>query len=169
MRTMARVHYEIEDDLHRRAKAAAAMEGITLKALIEQGMEMRIAAAGLASTDIRPSLAERLRGQADWRRHIADEWPEDTRNARAQSVLEDAAAQAMRLDVDDPVLRRIAAAYAPSGEVWFGQEADSVLKAAGFGGAGSAGELLEQLADAADHDLDIAAGDDNDGPERSGA
>jgi len=31
MPTMARIHYEIPDDLHRRVKAAAAMEGQTLK------------------------------------------------------------------------------------------------------------------------------------------
>lgn len=31
MDTVARIHYEIPDDLHRRAKAAAAIEGITLK------------------------------------------------------------------------------------------------------------------------------------------
>jgi uncharacterized protein (DUF1778 family) len=31
MPAMARVHYEIPDDLHRRAKAAAAMKGQTLK------------------------------------------------------------------------------------------------------------------------------------------
>ena len=31
---MARIHYEIPDDLHRRAKAAAALRGITLKDLI---------------------------------------------------------------------------------------------------------------------------------------
>lgn len=31
MSVMARIHYEIPDDLHRRAKAAAAMKGQTLK------------------------------------------------------------------------------------------------------------------------------------------
>lgn len=31
MSPMARVHYEIPDDLHRRAKARAAMDGKTLK------------------------------------------------------------------------------------------------------------------------------------------
>lgn len=29
--TLARIHYEIPDDLHRRVKAAAAMKGQTLK------------------------------------------------------------------------------------------------------------------------------------------
>jgi hypothetical protein len=28
---VARIHYDIPDDLHRRAKAAAALEGLTLK------------------------------------------------------------------------------------------------------------------------------------------
>lgn len=31
MDAVARIHYEIPDDLHRRAKAAAAIEGVTLK------------------------------------------------------------------------------------------------------------------------------------------
>lgn len=39
---MPRIHYEIPDDLHRRAKAAAAMEGITLKELLERGLELAI-------------------------------------------------------------------------------------------------------------------------------
>jgi uncharacterized protein (DUF1778 family) len=31
MTRVARIHYEIPDDLHRRVKAAAAMRGMTLK------------------------------------------------------------------------------------------------------------------------------------------
>ena len=31
MTAVARIHYEIPDDLHRRVKAAAAMRGMTLK------------------------------------------------------------------------------------------------------------------------------------------
>lgn len=33
-----RIHYEISDELHRRAKAEAARQGITLKALIEKSL-----------------------------------------------------------------------------------------------------------------------------------
>jgi hypothetical protein len=36
---VARVHYEIPDDLHRRAKATAAMRGITLKDLLIEALE----------------------------------------------------------------------------------------------------------------------------------
>lgn len=39
MTCMARIHYEIDDNLHRRSKAAAAMQGITLKAFIEHALE----------------------------------------------------------------------------------------------------------------------------------
>ncbi|MDA8045967.1 MAG: toxin-antitoxin system HicB family antitoxin [Actinomycetota bacterium] len=35
---MARIHYEIDDDLHRRAKAQAAYRGVTLRAYIEQAI-----------------------------------------------------------------------------------------------------------------------------------
>jgi hypothetical protein len=31
-----RIHYEIDDDLHRRAKAAAALRGQTLKECVEE-------------------------------------------------------------------------------------------------------------------------------------
>lgn len=38
MSTVARIHYEIPDDLHRRAKAAAAMKGQTLKDFITEAL-----------------------------------------------------------------------------------------------------------------------------------
>ncbi len=39
MPSVARIHYEIPDDLHRRAKSAAALEGKTLKAFLEEALE----------------------------------------------------------------------------------------------------------------------------------
>ena len=42
MSLMARVHYEIPDDLHRRVKAAAAMEGQTLKDFLIQALERAV-------------------------------------------------------------------------------------------------------------------------------
>ncbi len=39
MTTMARVHYEIPDDLHRRVKAAAALSGQTLKEFLIEALE----------------------------------------------------------------------------------------------------------------------------------
>ena len=33
-----RIHYEIDDDLHRRAKAAAALRGQTLKEFVEEAL-----------------------------------------------------------------------------------------------------------------------------------
>lgn len=45
VREVARIHYEIDDDLHRRAKAAAAMQGVTLKAFIEAALETAVVAA----------------------------------------------------------------------------------------------------------------------------
>ena len=38
MSTVARIHYEIPDDLHRRAKAAAAMNGPTLKDFLTEAL-----------------------------------------------------------------------------------------------------------------------------------
>ncbi len=38
MTSMARVHYEIPDDLHRRAKSAAALAGVTLKDFLERAL-----------------------------------------------------------------------------------------------------------------------------------
>lgn len=49
MTTMARVHYEIPDDLHRRVKAAAAMRGQTLKDFLIAALEA--AASAPADTD----------------------------------------------------------------------------------------------------------------------
>lgn len=37
--TVARIHIEVPDDLHRRAKAAAAMRGVTLKDFVIQALE----------------------------------------------------------------------------------------------------------------------------------
>jgi predicted transcriptional regulator len=35
---VARIHYEIDDELHRRAKSVAALDGDTLKALVEKAI-----------------------------------------------------------------------------------------------------------------------------------
>lgn len=45
---MTRVHYEIDDDLHRQAKAAAALEGITLKEFVEDALAAAVTEAGKA-------------------------------------------------------------------------------------------------------------------------
>jgi predicted HicB family RNase H-like nuclease len=42
---VARVHYEIPDDLHRKAKAAAAMRGVTLREFIVQALRDAVAKA----------------------------------------------------------------------------------------------------------------------------
>lgn len=39
MTTVARIHYEIPDDLHRRAKSAAALAGQTLKDFLQEALE----------------------------------------------------------------------------------------------------------------------------------
>jgi predicted HicB family RNase H-like nuclease len=39
VRTVARIHFVIPDELHRRAKAAAAMRGETLKDYITEALE----------------------------------------------------------------------------------------------------------------------------------
>ncbi len=36
---MARIHYEVPDDLHRKAKAAAAMQGVTLKDFVIKALD----------------------------------------------------------------------------------------------------------------------------------
>ena len=35
---VALIHYKIDDDLHRRAKSQAALQGVTLRAYIEQAI-----------------------------------------------------------------------------------------------------------------------------------
>lgn len=42
MATMTRVHYEIDDELHRQAKAAAALRGISLKQFLEEALRAAI-------------------------------------------------------------------------------------------------------------------------------
>ena len=42
--TVARIHIEVPDDLHRRAKAAAAMQGVTLKDFVIRALEDAIKA-----------------------------------------------------------------------------------------------------------------------------
>lgn len=37
--SVARIHYEIPDDLHRRVKAEAAMQGVTLKDYVIAALE----------------------------------------------------------------------------------------------------------------------------------
>ncbi len=39
MPTVARIHYEIPDDLHRKAKSTAALEGKTLKQFVIDALE----------------------------------------------------------------------------------------------------------------------------------
>jgi predicted HicB family RNase H-like nuclease len=39
---MPRIHYEIPDELHRRAKAAAALEGVTLKQYVVAALEAAV-------------------------------------------------------------------------------------------------------------------------------
>ena len=40
VQTVARIHYEIPDDLHRRAKSAAALQGVTLKDFVVAALEL---------------------------------------------------------------------------------------------------------------------------------
>lgn len=42
MEKVATIHYEIPDDLHRRAKSAAALAGITLKEWLLQAIEAAV-------------------------------------------------------------------------------------------------------------------------------
>jgi predicted HicB family RNase H-like nuclease len=43
---MARIHYEVPDDLHRKAKAAAALQGITLKEFVVTALEQAVKQSG---------------------------------------------------------------------------------------------------------------------------
>lgn len=45
MSDVARIHYEIPDDLHRSAKSAAALRGQTLKDFVTAALEAAVAAA----------------------------------------------------------------------------------------------------------------------------
>lgn len=45
MTDTVRIHYEIPEDLHRRAKVAAAGQGKTLKAFIEEALAAAVTAA----------------------------------------------------------------------------------------------------------------------------
>ena len=40
---MPRIHYEIPDDLHRRAKAEAALQGVTLRDFLIHALERAVA------------------------------------------------------------------------------------------------------------------------------
>jgi len=40
---MPRIHYEIPDDLHRRAKAEAALQGLTLRDFLIKALERAVA------------------------------------------------------------------------------------------------------------------------------
>lgn len=51
MTAVARVHYEIPDDLHRKAKASAAMQGLTLREFVIQALSDAVAKADRASDD----------------------------------------------------------------------------------------------------------------------
>jgi hypothetical protein len=42
MAGIARVHYEIDDTLHRRAKSAAAMQGVTLREFVVRALEAAV-------------------------------------------------------------------------------------------------------------------------------
>lgn len=42
MQNVARIHYEIPDDLHRRAKSAAALAGMTLKDWLLEAIEKAV-------------------------------------------------------------------------------------------------------------------------------
>jgi predicted HicB family RNase H-like nuclease len=43
---MALINYELPDDLHRRAKAAAALQGVTLKEFVIDALEQAVKQAG---------------------------------------------------------------------------------------------------------------------------
>ena len=43
---MPRIHYEIPDDLHRQAKAEAALKGVTLRDFLIQALERAVAENG---------------------------------------------------------------------------------------------------------------------------
>jgi predicted HicB family RNase H-like nuclease len=45
MSAVARVHYEIPDDLHRKAKSAAALQGLTLREFVIQALAAAVAEA----------------------------------------------------------------------------------------------------------------------------
>lgn len=45
MENVARIHYEIPDDLHRRAKSAAALAGVTLKDWLVDAIEKAVEVA----------------------------------------------------------------------------------------------------------------------------
>jgi predicted HicB family RNase H-like nuclease len=40
------IHYEIPDELHRKAKSAAALQGVTLKDYIVAALELRLSTKG---------------------------------------------------------------------------------------------------------------------------
>lgn len=48
---VARIHYEIPDDLHRRAKSSAALLGLTLKQFIERALNEAVTAAESKNTE----------------------------------------------------------------------------------------------------------------------
>jgi len=54
MSDVARVHYEIPDHLHRKAKAAAAMQGLTLREFVIQALASAVDEADRKTADDDP-------------------------------------------------------------------------------------------------------------------
>ena len=50
---MPRIHYEIPDELHRQAKAEAALKGVTLRDFLIQALERAVAEDGSRTTSRR--------------------------------------------------------------------------------------------------------------------
>lgn len=47
---MPRIHYEIPDELHRQAKAEAALQGVTLRDFLIKALERAVASNGARTT-----------------------------------------------------------------------------------------------------------------------
>jgi len=94
---MPKVTIYLSDDLDAAVKAA----GISVSPVCQAALEKE-----LRQTDgvIRPSLAEHFKDQADWRRRVAQDYPDDPRNIRCADALVDLERRVTLLPPDHPLL-----------------------------------------------------------------
>jgi hypothetical protein len=106
----------------------------------------------------RRALAEAIKGEAEWRRKKADEYPDDRRNTQAANGLEELAAYVLTLPEDDPRLRDLTALAGGKDVFVFGQQASQTLSRFRFAGPGEEfDDFLEYLVSvAAEDEIDLA-------------
>jgi hypothetical protein len=121
-------------------------------------------AAARSVRKVRADLAEKVDNQANWRSMIAEEYPDDPRNHRAENCLRELAGYVRGLPDDDPRLMRAAAMAASiGGDVWMvigsGEESQYVLGRYGFHKETGPSDGLDWLIETSEQDVRAALDD----------